>query len=81
MDQVIKENELSITIDEVIDHIQTRDVLSFQVRKVVWMLHNRSVLFSTDALSKFFQVKEMKITSLLYRYPSSSRHPRNQQRA
>lgn len=81
LDQVIKENKLSITIDEVINHVQTRDVLSFQVRRIVWLLYTRSVLFSTDALSQFFQVKEMKIISLLYRFPSSAKHQRNQHRA
>lgn len=73
--------ELDMNVSELIEHVQTTNYIDFGVRKVIKELHMKSILFSTDALSAFFEVKHHRICTIVTNYYQSLHSQKNSHRA
>ena len=72
---------LEMTVSELIQHVQTTTCIDFGVRTVVKKLHVKSILFSTDALADFFEVKPNRIHTIVNNYYQSLYSQKNRHRA
>lgn len=73
--------ELDMTVSELIQHVRTTSYIDFGVRTVIKKLHVKSILFNTDALAGFFEVKPNRIHTIVNNYYQSLYSRRNRHRA